>query len=215
MSTGGGVLARLGHALNRALPGLRSLLPKPVKRWILLRVLEVNRDYESFADLASRRFLEHDVLPWLRETCPRILFVGTGPYTVHYEKLFARTPHQYVTIDSDPAVAVWGARDHIVAQVQEIGRHRPDGHFDAVVLNGVFGFGVDDPPTMRAVAAALHAALRPGGRLVLGWNSDVHAAPEELGVLDEHFAPDRDSPWGFRRTFPGEFHVNDFYVRRA
>jgi SAM-dependent methyltransferase len=215
MTTDRAALARLGRAVSSALPGIKGRLPKPIKRWLLLHVLGVNRDYESFSQLASRRFLEHEVLPWLRDTCPRILFVGTAPYTFHYEKLFARDVDQYTTIDSDPAVAVWGARHHIVAPLQEIGRHRPAASFDAAVLNGVFGFGVDGQPAMREAAQALHGVLRPGGRLILGWNSDLHADPAMLGVLDELFAPDPGSPWGFRRTFPGEFHVNDFYVTRS
>ena len=206
-------LARLARAINRLAPGLKRLLPKPVHRFILLHLMDANRAYVALPALASRRFMEREVLPWLRASCARILFVGTASYTHHYERLFRHDPGQFTTIDSNPAVAVWGAPQHIVAPIQEIGRVRPDALFDVVVLNGVFGFGVDDPATMADVIAAVHQALRPGGRLVLGWNVDLHADPATLGVIGPWFVPDEASPWGFRKTFDGEFHVNDFYAR--
>lgn len=206
-------LARLAYAARRVAPGASRLLPKWLQRSVLLHIVDVNRPYAAFSQAHSRRFLEDEVLPWLRDTCPRILFVGAGSYTYHYERIFLADIAQFTTIDSNPACAVWGARRHIVAPIQEIGRHRPKGSLDCVVLNGVFGFGVDDPSAMRAVVEAVHDILRPGGRMLLGWNADLHSDPADMGILDGKFAPDLSAPWGFRRTFAGETHVNDFYVR--
>lgn len=213
-STVKAALAKVAYAGRRVAPGASRLLPKWLRRLVLLHIVDVNRPYAAFPQSASRRFLEDQVLPRLRDTCPRILFVGAGSYTYQYEKIFRADAAQFTTIDSNPGCAVWGARQHIMAPVQEIGRHRAEGSFDCVVLNGVFGFGVDDPAAMRSVVEAVHAILRPGGRMVLGWNADLHPDPAELGVLGSEFAPDPSSPWGARRTFPGETHVNDFYVRR-
>ena len=206
-------LAKAAYAAKRLAPGANRLLPKWVQRLVLLHILDVNRPYASFPQSPSRRFLEDEVLPWLCDTCPRLLFVGAGSYTWHYEKIFAADAAQFTTIDSNPGCAVWGARQHIVAPVQEIGRHRPAGSFDCVVLNGVFGYGVDDPAAMRDVIVAVHDILRPGGRLILGWNVGLHPDPAEVGVLGHDFVPDASSPWGVRRTFAGETHVYDFYVR--
>jgi hypothetical protein len=207
-------LAKVSNAANRLAPAGKRLLPKSVQRFILLHVLDVNREYNSFDDLPSRHFLEHDVLPWLRDQQARVLFVGTASYTYHYEKLFERNPDRFVTIDSNPSVGVWGARRHIVAPIQDIGLHEARCSFDCVILNGVFGFGVDEIKEMRATVEAVHAILRPGGLLVLGWNTTRHAAPDALQVLEPFFSVNAESPWGLQKRFASETHIYNFYTRQ-
>jgi hypothetical protein len=197
--------------LFRFSPLARKLLPKWALRFLLLTVLQTNRRYAGMYEAASRLCLERELLPWLAQHYGRILFVGTSSYTRHYEKQFRRD--QYTTIDVQPRNAVWGAANHIVAPIEEIGRHRPAGSFDCIVLNGVFGFGVDDPDHMRRVIAALHTALGPRGFLVVGWNTNLHADPAPL--LAPCFVANTREPWVQRRTFPLETHVYDFFLRRA
>jgi hypothetical protein len=179
------------------------MLPKPVLRFVLIHILGAQRSYPD----VSRKVLETDILPAVAARYRHVLFVGTSSYTFWYERLFR--PGQYTTIDANPAHAVWGADDHIVAPVQEIARHRPAGTFDCIVLNGVFGFGVDDPASMRAVAEALHAVTAPGAGLVLGWNHDMQDDPDRLQTFEGLF----DHSGEPRRTFGAETHVYDFYVR--
>ncbi len=195
---------RLAHAVNGALPGVKKLLPKPVQRFVHLNLLGAQRAYPD----VSRKVLETEILPSVASRYAHVLFVGTGSYTYWYERLFR--PGQYTTIDSNPAQAVWGAADHIVAPVQEIARHRLPGSFDCAVLNGVFGFGTDDPAAMRVVAEALHAVTAPGAYLVLGWNHDMQDDPDRLGTFDGLFRHSGE----LRRTFGAETHVYDFYVRQ-
>lgn len=209
-----GLVARASYALNRLAPGLKSCLPKPVRRWLLLNVLKVNLPFSALEGLASRRFLENDLLPWVRDRNARILFVGTAPYTHAYEKLFATHGGQLTTMDVNPAMSVWGAPDHIVGSIRELHRFRPPGTFDCVILNGVFGFGVNAPPEMRQTVESIHIALSHGGLLVVGWNEDLHADPNILGLYDGLFVPYDTSPWSRRVTFNGETHVYDLYLRR-
>jgi SAM-dependent methyltransferase len=202
----------LRAVLFRLSPLARRLLPRPVLRFLLLRVLAVNRPYGELFEAPSRLCLEREILPWLAARFSRILFVGTASYTYHYERLFK--PGQYTTIDRQPRVAVWGSRDHILAPVQDINRHRPKGSFDCVVLNGVLGFGIDTVDEMQVVFKELHDALRPGGFLLVGWNVDVLEDPEALGLYAPHFVRNREAPWTERRRFPPETHVYNFYRRR-
>jgi hypothetical protein len=197
-------IGSFARTVNSAFPGLKGALPKTVRRFLLLNLLGAQRGYPD----VSRKVLEAELLPAIAGRHSRVLFVGTSSYTYRYERLFR--PGQYTTIDSDPSQAVWGAADHIVAPVQEIGRHRQAGAFDCVVLNGVFGFGTNDPPTMRAVAQALHDVMPANGYLVLGWNDDMQEAPDKLGTFAGLFRHSGEP----RRTFPGETHVYDFYVRQ-
>lgn len=200
----------LKTTLLRYSPLARKFLPRRVQRFLLLHMLKVNHRYARMYHAASRVWLEGELLPGLARRYARILFVGTSSYTFHYERLFR--PGQYTTIELLPGNAVWGARDHIVAPIEEIARHRPKGAFDCIILNGVFGFGVDRPDHMRTVIKALHHALAPGGLLVVGWNTDLHEDPAPL--LAPCFSPATEEPWVARRTFPPETHVNDFYMRR-
>lgn len=202
--------SRLYSALT---PLARKILPKPVLRFLLLQVRGVRRGYQYIFAYPGRLYLEHELLPWLRQNRRRILFVGTAPYTYQYEKLFRQDRDQYTTLDNHPSTAVWGGPVHIVARIQDIGRYRPKDFFDCIVLNGVFGFGVDSPDDMRAAAKAMSEVLRPGGLLVVGWNTDLHADPEELGVLSPYFVRTDQTPWGRTRRYPAELHVYDFYVK--
>ncbi|MBN9087220.1 MAG: hypothetical protein J0J01_09965 [Reyranella sp.] len=179
------------------------MLPKGVQRSLLL-AWGVNRPYGHLPGLASRRCLETEILPRMRDRCRSVLFVGTASYTWHYERLFPAD--RYTTLDVAPRVAVWGARRHIMAPVQELTRHRPAGFFDGVVLNGVLGFGIDTPEQMRRTFDELHRILPPQGLLVVGWNTGRHEDPEELSLYDGF---ERS---GDRRTFPGETHVYDLLV---
>lgn len=208
-------LIRLAYAGNRVVPSAKDFLPKSLHRRLLLRILDVNRKYNSFRDLPSRRFFESDVLPWTRDNYARILFVGTASYTYHYEALFRRNPAQFTTLDYNPGGAVWGAWQHIVAPIQEIDRHRPKGFFDCAILNGVFGFGVDETDDMRSTVEAVHNILRPDGLLILGWNTDRHPDPSTLGLFEPFFLPWQASPWGSRVRFASESHVYDFFIRRS
>jgi hypothetical protein len=201
---------RLKTLLFRFSPLARRVLPKPIQRFVLLNLLRTNHGYAGLYHLASRLCLQDEICPWLAQHYAHILFVGTSSYTYHYERLFA--PDQYTTIDVRPNAAVWGARDHIIAPVEEIGRHRPKGFFDCVILNGVLGFGVNDVEHMRIVIEALHSALAAGGLLIVGWNTDLHDDPQRL--LMPYFAPNTRTPWVERRSFPAETHVYDFFVRR-
>jgi hypothetical protein len=200
----------LKTVLFRFSPLARKLLPKWALRFLLLTVLRTNQRYARMYEAASRVCLEREMLPWLAQHYGRILFVGTSSYTYHYERQFRRG--QYTTIDVQPRNAVWGAADHIVAPIEEIGRHRPAAAFDCVILNGVLGFGVDDADHMRRVIEALHDALVPQGLLIVGWNTNLHADPSPL--LAPYFASSSRAPWVQRRTFPPETHVYDFHVRR-
>ena len=194
---------------------VKKLLPKWVKRFILLNFLGLRRRYDHLRSHASRRVLEHEILPWLGKHYDRVLFVGTAPYTHQFERLFRRSREQYTTIDPVRGTEIWGARNHIVAPIQEIGAHRPKGYFDCIVLNGVFGFGIDDIDSQRAVIKVLHDALAPGGLLLVGWNTNLMPDLEKLGLFAPYFTEAKGLPWPRRTCFDlPETHVYDFYAQR-
>ena len=194
----------------------KKLLPRSAKRFILLNLLGVRRRYGPLRSHPSRRFLEAEILPWLARHYARVLFVGTAPYTHQFERLFRRSPGQYTTIDPVRGTEIWGARNHIVARIQDIGLHRPTGYFDCIVFNGIFGFGIDALDGQRAAIKVLHDALTPGGLLLVGWNTNLLPDLEELGLFEPYFSDKVEGlPWPHRTRFAlPETHVYDFYTRR-
>lgn len=218
------LLSKLAYWVNEAFPNAKSLAPKPLHRFVLLRIVGMNDQYEHMLrENPERLFLQNDALPWVSASYKQILFVGTAVYTYHYEKLFADDPNRYTTIDRNPSAKVWGSKHHIVAPIEEVDRHRPPGFFDCVVLSGVVGhsvpehneYGPIELDDLRTILKALHRVLRPGGLLLVGWNlNDMAQSLFQRGLLEPYFAPTDRTPWGARKEFPEDPHVFEFYERR-
>jgi hypothetical protein len=84
-----------------------------------------------------------------------------------------------------------------------------------VVLNGVFGFGVHGIDAQESAIDACAARFKPGGLLVLGWNSDLVRDPVGLAGLARRFDRASDTEPMGRVTFHRSTHVFDFYTRRS
>ncbi|ANY15945.1 class I SAM-dependent methyltransferase [Bordetella pseudohinzii] len=157
---------RLRRALGRA---LFSLSPR------IAQGLGVRFRYDS----ADRRFLEGPVFEFLnlcyRGRHARCLFIGMSRYNWHYPRLLGLDFH---SVDIDPRCARFGQPGrHVTGDATALRDHYPASHFDVVIANGMVGYGVDDA---EAFGRLLHGAidvLRPGGRLILGYND----TPRRLG----------------------------------
>jgi hypothetical protein len=98
----------------------------------------------------------------------RVLFVGCDSYTAHYQGYFAA--HDYWTMDPDAAVGRFGAEQHIIARLQDLGTYFSNGFFDLIICNGVFGWGLDSAEDCEAAVSQCHACLADAGHLLIGWN---------------------------------------------
>ncbi len=193
------------------LAAIKVLLPRSIKRFLLLHVFGADLEPSRHP---SRQWLERELLPMLpRLGFKRVMFVGTGPYTWHYERIVLRAGGEWITSDISPAAAVWGARRHVVADVQEIDRRFSLGYFDAVILNGVLGFGITTETELKTAALAMWRVLRPGGLLILGWNSDVIADPLNSQTVRNLFCAATNLPFPARHAFAAEAFVYDFQMR--
>jgi len=186
-------------------------------RWLVVRTARAAFGLPTSLDTQDRRLLEREILPWFgeREEYRRVLFVGCDWYTRHYDAFFEG--REYWTLEKDPARRRYGAERHVTASVVDLADHFPEQSFDLVLLNGVLGWGLDDPAEAEAALAACTTRLAPGGVLLLGWN-DV---PEKR-ILEPGSSPalQRLRPWEFppfgaaRRVAPGRIrHTYEFYCR--
>lgn len=163
----------------------------------------------------DRKVLETIILPKVAAARHRVLFVGCEIYTAHYRTFFRQ--NDYHTLDYDPGKRRYGARQHTVGSATELDRYYPEGWFDAVIFNGVLGYGVDDLAGAEAAIAACRAVLKPEGLLVVGWNDrpDVRALMEASEELKRGLKPVVFEPLGVAQTEPIDVvkHVYSFFVK--
>lgn len=142
--------------------------------WRMYRDAKMALGGELYQETADRVVLEGKILPWIAEQpqLKRVLFVGCEWYTRGYRRLFNEAG--YWTIEIDPSKRRYGAKQHIVDSLANVGSHFAEGELDAIVCNGVFGWGLNDKDEVEKAFEGCRTRLREGGHFVLGWN-DVPA----------------------------------------
>ena len=196
------------RSLHRFLDALDRAKGPTIRRWLGERAWVALLD-AAVSLQSDRRYLRRVILPAVRALdLQRILFVGTRRYTAGYGRYLAGTRTEFWTTDIDPDAARWGEPGrHVVCDARALDGCFAPHSFDLVMLNGVFGWGIDDPDGMEQALGAAHAVLKPGGFLLLGWNSDRIADPAGLANLRDLFAPTKLGGMPPRRTFPDVTHV--------
>jgi len=135
-------------------------------------------------DSHDRRVLEQLIFPGYVDTAAvkRVLFVGCDNYTAHYERRFF-AGCEYWTIEPDPKMRRYGAKlRHVVAPLEELAKHFPERHFDLIVCNGVYGWGLNTAEQCETAFAQCYACLNNGGHLLIGWD-DVPTHTDRASVL--------------------------------
>lgn len=208
------IAARVLRALwvtGQASPALRRLVP-----WRLRRIVRHALMARAVRGSPDRVFLERSIIPnLLTRHFPRVLSVGVEQYTRHHPRAFSTTGTELWTIDIDPYHARWGAPAgrHVVGDVCELGRHFAPMSFDAVIFNGVIGFGVDDEASADASIVNIASTMKPGGLLVLGWNVGRGVDPTHLAALGTLFRRADDTAVPSHVEIPHSTHVFEHLVR--
>lgn len=183
------------------LSALRSLFSRPAPA-------------NDIRNLPDRRALADIYLPALAARGGRILWVGTRRYTSADYPVLERQGAEVWTTDIDPRAARWGRSGrHQTGDICEADLIFDDLRFDTIICNGVLGFGVDQPYDQERALAAMAAILKPGGLLLLGWNTDKIADPLELPAFRYFYTTASLGAAPFRMRFDAVTHVYDLLAR--
>ncbi len=136
----------------------------------------------------DRRVLINEVFPLVAKKSLSVLFVGVQKYTADYEKYFKNL--QIESIDVDPKQAVWGFKKHHIGILDDkflINKQR----YDAVIMNGVIGYGLDDHNECEQTIKIVYEILNKEGLFILGVNPHQMGNVElkKIGILSEKFLP--------------------------
>jgi len=128
----------------------------------------------------DRRVLEQIIIPFVlsRFEPQTVLEVGREPYQAFYNEFFVG--RELWTIDWDTAKAQFGAKNHIVDNAANLEDHFPARYFDFVLMNGVFGWGLNERQAIEKAFTAVHTVLASDGIFVLGWNDTPDLVPVPL-----------------------------------
>lgn len=167
--------------------------------------------------LPSRIFLETEVIPALAGARRgRLLSVGTRSYNRPLYQRCLAEGFAVWSIDLDPAAAVYGApAGHYVGSICDIDKLAADQTFDAIIFNGVLGWGVNTPDDALTALAAIRKVARPDALMLIGWNpgktdgAEVAAirarlAPTALGAIPQEI---EFPPLGAAQRYPHRYEL--------
>lgn len=185
-----------------------------VRRAIERRLLgraEADRRYaDRIRNAPDRRVLEEIYLPVFAALGGRILWVGCRPYTSDYPARLEALGGEVWTTDIAPEAVAWGREArHRTGDIRLADALFHDLTFDTILLNGVIGYGVDDPADQRTTFHALSKVLAPGGLLLVGWNVDRVGDPIASGVVAPAFEHQAPSGLPARHRVVDTTHVYD------
>jgi SAM-dependent methyltransferase len=193
-------------------------LKSSLKSLIGKKAVDDINDWRNFlrtTKSADRTPLLEEIIPAFARDCRTILWVGCRRYTASYPARLVAGGGTCWTMDIDPAVKKFGSRDHHrTGDLTAVDRLFPDVRFDAVLCNGVFGYGVDVPEQQRVAAAAMASILQAGGVLLLGWNTDKIEDPGRTGVLAPWFRAAPALGLVQHWTCQGTSHIYDLYIKQ-
>jgi SAM-dependent methyltransferase len=166
--------------------GLRRRLVRLVPRRLLYGL-----SWVLMLGMPDRLLLDQRIIPTLIDSgAENVLSIGVAYYNAHHPVLFSARGVELWTIDIDQQKAIWGSPGrHITCDALDLARYLAAETFDAVILNGVLGYGIDDARSTDHVLRSVAAVLKPGGRLVIGWNHDKTRDPMALPATKDLFRP--------------------------
>src|SRR5205814_4438094 len=116
--------------------------------------------------IPDRLVLDRKIIPLLIDSrAETVLSIGVAYYNAHHPAIFAARGSRLWTIDIDPQKAIWGSPGrHGTGDALDVARHLAPESFDAAILNGILGYGIDDAGSVDRALRSIATVLKPRGR---------------------------------------------------
>ncbi len=175
---------------TRSMSGLRKLKTQ-IKEQLIDAKMRLG--FDVALRTSDRTILETVILPYFAENPAyrSVLFIGCQWYTKHYEEIFKHK--EYWTIEIDPTLKKYGSSNHIIDSIENLDAHFEHSYFDAIIYNGVFGWGIDTQEKAEIAFEQCFQGLQSNGVLVFGWNNVSERCP---------FPPEKCSSWHRFKPYP-------------
>jgi hypothetical protein len=166
--------------------------------------------------LPDRKYMVGTILPALTKLKPRrVLFVGVQRYTFKYERQFSAAVSEFWTIDIASDTAEWGStQHHVIGDIVSADKHFAPAFFDIVVLNGIFGHGVNTVADQDRAIAAIRAISTDRSYLLVGWNPGMSEDPLSLPAIQSQYIHGQVPGLPDRIDFRVSNHTYDFFTAR-
>lgn len=181
------------------------------------KITKKHADYKR-AKYEDRNVLEEIIFPFiLGEFEPRrILDIGREDYQAFYNEFFVG--RELWTIDIDPKCKKYGAKNHVVDGAENLDQHfQEKNYFDFILMNGVFGWGLNKPVDIERAINTIHDILAPNGIFIMGWNDIPDLTPLPLTKIK---ALKKFKPYNFPPLEMAQFkcingeHTYNFFIKK-
>lgn len=146
------------------------------------KITKYHLDYKR-EKLNDRNVLEEIIFPYvLAKYDPQtILDIGREDYQAFYNDFFEG--RDLYTIDMNPKHAEFGMKGkHEIDNVTNLKNHYQDSQFDFILMNGVYGWGLNEEKDIQVTFNAVYDILKPGGVFILGFNEEVFSFDKIEGL---------------------------------
>jgi len=159
-------------------------LPRIIYYKILSKLITIkNVDYKR-KRFEDRNVLERIIFPYiLSHINPKtVLDIGREDYEKFYNNFFKNV--ELWTMDIDPERKKFGSKNHIIDNVKNLEKHFEKNYFDFILMNGVFGWGLNEKNDIEKTFNSIFEILKPNGLFILGWNDVEDLTPVPLEKIE-------------------------------
>ncbi len=191
---------------------LRYIYYTLYSRYLIKKYAAYDRPQFEDRDILERIIFPHILIEFEPK---KILDIGREDYQHFYNRYFAGK--ELWTIDIDPEREEYGSNKHIVDSAANLKKYFKDGYFDFILMNGVFGWGLNDPADIESAFGGIYDILKPGGIFVFGWNDLPDLVPIPLDRIEalKKFIPYRFKPLkGVKFKANNGEHTYNFYTKQ-
>lgn len=145
----------------------------------------------------DRNILEQRIFKdlYINPKIKKILFVGCHLYSSWYHKIFNLSGKKFHTVDSSPDSKIYGSPQKHFTERFELLSNKQElrNKYDCLILNGVFGYGIDEKEDKSKSVDTAYKLLKVGGILVIGFrdmnNPDIDKKTISLNLFEPTSVP--------------------------